>query len=157
MGFYGDRVHIGHGSRGGWDIFGPERSVTKSKDNVLYELDGKPALELYKQYLGDRASGLPATALLFPLALREDPSADKQVVRTILAIDEQTQSMTFAGDVPEGYLAQLMKANFDRLVDGASDAASMIGANQNGSNGPHPGDRDQLCWAPTYPWSADRR
>jgi hypothetical protein len=130
VGIYGDHMRIGHGSKGGWDIFGPERRVTRSEGNVLYELDGKPALHLYKEYLGERASGLPATALLFPLALRAEPSADKRLVRTVLAIDEATQSMTFAGDVPRGYRAQLMRANFDRLVQGASDAALMTGAGQ---------------------------
>src|SRR5215216_2414486 len=84
-----------------------------------------PALELYKEYLGDLAAGLPATGLLFPLALRSDSSADKTLVRTILAVDEAGQSMTFAGDIPQGSLARLMRANFDRLIDGASDAAGL--------------------------------
>jgi hypothetical protein len=123
VGFYGDRARIGHGSKGGWDRFGPERRVTRSKGNVLHELDGRPALQLYKEYLGDRAAGLPATALLFPLSLRESGDDERSVVRTVLGIDETTQSMTFAGDVPEGRLAQLMRANFDRLIDGASGAA----------------------------------
>lgn len=126
VGFYGDAVRIGHGSKGGWDLFGPERRVTRSRGNVLYELDDRPALQLYKHYLGDRADGLPATGLLFPLALRSDAADDKRLVRTILAVDETTQSMTFAGDVPEGSLVQLMRANFDRLIDGASGAASAI-------------------------------
>jgi hypothetical protein len=133
VGFYGPRVQLGHGSKGGWDIFGPERRVTRSKGNILYELDGKPALTLYKEYLGDRASGLPATGLLFPLALRTEQTASKQLVRTILAIDEVSQSLTFAGDIPEGSLAQLMRANFDRLVGGAADAASLSRAGHNGS------------------------
>ncbi len=123
--FYGDRVRVGHGSKGGWDIFGPERRVTRSAGNVLYELDGKKALGLYKNYLGLRASGLPATALLFPLALRSGKSDGKQIVRTVLAVDEDDQTMTFAGDVPEGYLARLMKANFNRLIAGAAEAALM--------------------------------
>ena len=97
IGLYGDDVEVRHGSKGGWDTFGPEREVTKSSDNVLYELDGKPALEVYKRYLGDRASGLPATALLFPLSLRD---RDESVVRTILTVDEEDGSMTFAGDIP---------------------------------------------------------
>ena len=126
IGFYGDRVRLGHGSKGGWDIFGIERIVTRSRDNILYELDGKPALELYKKYLGDRADGLPATGLLFPLSLRTGRDETESVVRTILAVDEQEQSITFAGDIPEGSRAQLMRANFDRLIDGASDAALMI-------------------------------
>jgi hypothetical protein len=123
VGLYGDRVQIGHGSQGGWDRFGPERIVTRSRDNVLYELDGEPALELYKTYLGELAAGLPATGLLFPLALRATEGDSKQLVRTILAVDEETQSLVFAGDVPEGHLAQLMQANFDRLVGGAEAAA----------------------------------
>lgn len=124
-GLYGDHVRIGHGSKGGWDKFGPERLVTKSHGNVLYELDGRPALHLYKEYLGDRATGLPATGLLFPLAIRSSLSEGKILVRTILAVDEASQSMTFAGDIPEGVYAQLMRANFDRLIQGASDAATL--------------------------------
>jgi len=123
VGFYGDKVRFGHGSKGGWDMFGPERVVTRSEGNVLFELDGKPALSLYKEYLGDRVSGLPATALLFPLALRSSRDDEQRLERTILSVDEDKQSMTFAGDLPEGHLAQLMRANFDRLVDGAADAS----------------------------------
>lgn len=120
----GDAVRLGHGSKGGWDVFGPERRVTRSKGNVLYELDGKPALALYKDYLGERASGLPATGLLYPLALRNAASHEKHLVRTILAVDETTQSLTFAGDIPEGSFAQLMQGDFDRLVGGGADAAA---------------------------------
>jgi hypothetical protein len=125
VGFYGEAVRIGHGSKGGWDSFGLERMVTRSQGNILYELDGKPALELYRKYLGDQAAGLPSTGLLFPLALRANSSDEKQIVRTILGIDEADQSLIFAGDIPQGYLAQLMKANFDRLIGGASEAAAL--------------------------------
>lgn len=121
MAFYGSRLKVGYGSLGGWDSFGPERMITRSKANVLYELDNRPALGLYKEYLGEHAAGLPATGLLFPLSIR---LADgEQVVRTILGVDEKEQSMTFAGDVPEGVHGRLMKANFDRLIDGALGAA----------------------------------
>ncbi len=122
LGLYGNRIKIGYASLGGWDSFGPERTITRSKDNVLFELDGKSALGLYKQYLGEHAKGLPATGLLFPLSLRF-PDGQSGVVRTILAIDEKDQSITFAGTMPQGAVARFMKANFDRLIDGASGAA----------------------------------
>lgn len=122
LGFYGDRLRVGYGSLGGWDPFGPDRLITKSKGNVLYELDGQSALQLYKSYLGEHAAGLPATGLLFPLSLREH-GKEGDLVRTILSVNEADQSMTFAGDMPEGTYARLMKANFDRLIDGAADAA----------------------------------
>lgn len=123
IGFYGERLRVGYGSLGGWDPFGPERMITRSAGNVLYELDNTSALDLYKTYLGEQAAGLPATGLLFPLALRTGAATDEAVVRTILGVDESAQSMTFAGDVPEGSRARLMKANFDRLIDGAVGAA----------------------------------
>jgi hypothetical protein len=123
VGFYGDRLRVGYGSLGGWDAFGPERLVTRAEGNVLYELDGRSALQLYKEYLGKHAAGLPATGLLFPLSVR---TADQEtaVVRTILAVDEDAESMTFAGDIPSGSYARLMKANFNRLLDGAEGAAT---------------------------------
>ncbi|MCR9131567.1 MAG: FIST C-terminal domain-containing protein [bacterium] len=123
IGFYGNEIKIGFGSHGGWDEFGPHRKVTKSKGNILYEVDDQNALELYKKYLGPKAEELPGSALLFPLSMRvtdESPS----LVRTILSVDEKEQSMTFAGDVPEGATVRFMKSNFDRLIDGASKAAS---------------------------------
>jgi hypothetical protein len=122
IGFYGDSLNVGYGSLGGWDSFGPERLITRSEGNVLYELDGKSALDLYKNYLGDHAKGLPATGLLFPLSLRMNPG-ETAVVRTILSVNDQDKSMVFAGDVPQGAYARLMKANFDRLIDGSIGAA----------------------------------
>ncbi|MBU0727422.1 FIST C-terminal domain-containing protein [Patescibacteria group bacterium] len=124
IGFYGKKLKVGYGSMGGWDSFGPERLITKSKGNVLYELDGKPALKLYKEYLGKQARDLPASGLLFPLSIRTE-KGEENIVRTILAVDEKNQSLTFAGDVPEGSYGRLMKANFDRLVEGSSGAAKL--------------------------------
>lgn len=123
LGFYGDRIRVGYGSLGGWDPFGPDRLITRSEGNVLYELDGRSALELYKSYLGEHAAGLPSTGLLFPLSLHGVPGQKDGLVRTILAVNEADQSMTFAGDMPQGVYAQLMKANFDRLIEGAAKAA----------------------------------
>jgi hypothetical protein len=124
IGFYGPRLRIGFGSQGGWDPFGVERQVTKSEGNVLYELDGEPALDLYKRYLGDKAVDLPSAGLRFPLAIRDGRDADAvPVVRTILSVDENARTLTFAGDVPTGYRARLMSANVERLLDGAREAA----------------------------------
>jgi hypothetical protein len=123
IGFYGEHFRVGYGSMGGWDPFGPDRLITRSTGNVLFEFDGRPALELYKSYLGPHADELPSSGLLFPLSLRRAEGGPR-VVRTILGVDEQAGSLIFAGDVPEGDYAQLMKANVDRLIDGAHGAAS---------------------------------
>jgi len=127
IGFYGPKLRVGYGSMGGWDPFGLDRKITRSRANILYELDGKPALKLYKEYLGDQAKDLPGSGLLFPLSLRlnQDGEGEVEVVRTLLAVNEADQSLTFAGDMPEGATVKLMKANFDRLIDGAGGAATM--------------------------------
>lgn len=132
IGFYGQKLKVEHGSKGGWEMFGLERLVTRSKDNILYEFDGKNALELYKKYLGPDADALPGSALLYPLAVTL-PGNSEPVVRTILAIDEKNGSMTFAGDIPEGTKVRFMRANFDKLTNAASDAALQSYESGNGA------------------------
>ncbi|TYA69799.1 FIST signal transduction protein [Seonamhaeicola marinus] len=122
LGLYGESLKVGFSSKGGWDSFGIERLVTKSKDNVLYELDGQPALKIYKSYLGEEAKNLPGSGLLFPLSMRT-LGREEPLVRSILNVDEDDQSLTFAGNIPEGSYVRLMKANADRLIDGAKDSA----------------------------------
>ena len=132
IGFYGDKLNVGHGSAGGWDVFGPERRITKAKANVLHELDGKPALDLYKRYLGPEAAELPGSALLFPLRIYPADKPEQAIVRTVVGIDEEARTMTFAGDMPEGYCAQLMRGNFDRLIQGAAHAAEQAQGERQG-------------------------
>lgn len=122
VGLYGDTIQVGHGCKGGWDVFGAERKITRSAKNILYELDGQPALELYKQYLGDLAKDLPATGLLFPLAIWSKENPQSKLVRTILAVDQKENSLIFAGDIPQGYCAQLMHSKFDNLISSAGEA-----------------------------------
>ncbi len=118
----GSGLKVGFGSMAGWDDFGPDRLITRSDGNVLYELDGEPALDLYRRYLGPHAERLPASGLLFPLSV-EVTETGQRVIRTILGIDAEAGSVILAGDVTTGSHARLMKANVDRLVDGAADAA----------------------------------
>jgi len=121
VGFYGNKLKVGCGSFGGWEPFGPERLVTRSVGNVVYEFDSRPALELYKNYLGDYAKGLPATGLLFPLSIK-DNDKDTSIVRTIVAVNESTNSLVFAGEVPEHSIVRLMKTNSEKLIEGAGKA-----------------------------------
>jgi hypothetical protein len=125
IGFYGSALQIGYGSVGGWKPFGPERKITKSIGNILYELDGKPALDLYKTYLGEASAQLPGSGLLFPLSIRPNRESADEIVRTILAVDEKENAIVFAGDVPTGHMAQLMHGDFNNLVEGAIQAAGL--------------------------------
>jgi hypothetical protein len=124
IGLYGETLEVTFATKGGWSPFGPERVVTKSKDNILYKLDGKPALDLYKTYLGEKSKELPGAALLYPLKVKcEDEK--KSIVRTILNINEEENSMILAGDIFENSKVQLMMTNVDSIVNAAE-----IGAKQ---------------------------
>jgi hypothetical protein len=134
VGFYGHGMIVGHGSAGGWDAFGPRRVITSSEGNTLHRLDDRPALELYKQYLGDEAEGLPGTALLYPLMISDPENRAHAVVRTVLSVDHDLNSMTFAGDIPEGWTAQLMRGQFDNLSAGAAQAGHAAAIKQSVGN-----------------------
>ncbi len=128
LGLYGEGLVFAHGSFGGWAPFGPARRVTRCEGNVLFELDGEPALDVYKRYLGDYARDLPASGLLFPFAMLGSDHNEVGLIRTILAVDEAVGSLTLAGDIdPDGYL-KLMHASTDALVSGAEAAAQAAAA-----------------------------
>lgn len=135
LGFYGSRLKMGLGAAHGWDFFGPSRRITRSQGNVLLEMDDSPALDLYERYLGDEAADLPTSALLYPLLITNPDKPSDHVVRTVLAVDRDTRTMTFAGDVPVGWSARLMRGVFDNLTDGAARAAekAVLGHDPSGS------------------------
>jgi len=130
IGFYGDNLRASSGCFAGWEEFGVLRKITKSTDNIVYEIDNQPALALYKKYLGNYAKDLPGSGLRFPISIRKHDD-DTPIVRTLLGVDEDNQSLIFAGDVPEGSLARLMKTDIDGLIDGAEIAAKHTEHNQD--------------------------
>lgn len=134
IGLYGEGLDMHFGTGGGWERFGPERQITRSADNCLFELDGQPALSLYKKYLGDEASGLPGSALLFPLFVRP-AGGGGGVTRTVLGIDERQESLNFAGDLPTGHTAQLMHGSFERMISGAAESTRKVLAQTEADGG----------------------
>ena len=125
VGFYGENLSIQSGCFAGWSEFGTQRTITKSSGNILYEIDGQPALDLYKKYLGEYAAELPNSGLRYPLNIKENDDSS-EIIRTLLSINEEDKSITFAGDVPTGFKARLMKPDIDELIDGAGKAAEVI-------------------------------
>jgi hypothetical protein len=135
LGFYGANVRISQGSAHGWENFGPVRRITRSEGSVLWELDGSPALDLYERYLGEEAKDLPGSALLYPLLIANPADTKDEVIRTVLAVDREARSMTFAGDMPQGWTARLMRGAFDNLAEGAGLAAGQALARANDEEG----------------------
>lgn len=122
LGFYGDRLRVGYGSLGGWESWGTEHLVTHARRNLLERLDGERALDVYKRQLGASAAGLPSSGLLFPFEVHT--RTGESYVRTLLQVNERDGTITLAGDAPIGSKVRLMRANFARLIEGASGAAN---------------------------------
>ena len=122
LAFYGDQIKISTSSFSGWEPFGPQRVITRSEGNKLFDIDNHSLLKLYKDYLGERSLDLPASAMLFPLSLTSKDGS-LPVIRTTIGIDEREQSMSFVGDMPVGAKVQLMKSNSAKLIENAVAAA----------------------------------
>jgi hypothetical protein len=128
VGLYGDAIQVSYGSFAGWLPFGPARKVTKSTQNILYELDGERALDIYKRYLGDHAKDLPMAGLLFPFEMLGKDQEKSGIFRTILGVNDHDGSLTLAGDIdPNGYL-KLMHSSTEKLIAGAETAAMHVTA-----------------------------
>ena len=123
VGIYGDSLEVTYASFGGFQPFGPQRTATRAQGNIVYEIDGQPALELYKKYLGERAHQQMESLLSYPLSISE-PGKDYAVVRTILNIDTTDGSIILAGSCAQNSRVQLMMASAEGIVKGAIDAAT---------------------------------
>ena len=134
VGFYGDALLAKSAAGGGWKSFGPVRQVTKAKANIVYELDNKPALDLYKQYLGDKTEQLPASGLYYPFAIHLSNDTESGLIRTILDVNHDEGALVFAGDISEGSQVRLMHSDTDDLVGGAKYAAEQCQTHTNGTD-----------------------
>ena len=115
IGLYG-AIKVTSGFSTGWSEFGAERRVTRSDKNTVYEFDHEPALEVYQRYLGELADKLPISGLRFPLSVRRKEE-ENPLIRMLLGVNQDDNSLTFAGDIPEASYARLMKTNIDRLLE----------------------------------------
>ncbi|WP_432510477.1 FIST signal transduction protein [Kineococcus sp. SYSU DK001] len=135
VGLCGDHVTLTCGTGGGWDELGPPRTATRSSGAELFEIDGQPALDLYRRYLGVEAEGLPGSGLRFPLLLRRRGEQRSALVRSVRSFDEETRAIGLTGDVPEGSVVQLLHQNSEAMVDAAQDAARAATAGAGPAHG----------------------
>lgn len=133
IGFYGEALRLGYGSGSGWDPLGPARRVTRASRNVIYELDGQPALDLYLRFIGETPAGARLNALRYPFVFKASADAAQDVIRTLHSVDEETRSLTFVDEVPQGYIAQMMRSVPDHMVDGGIQAARRALAKHDGA------------------------
>ena len=125
IGFYGQAVRFSHGVAGGWDPLGPCRHITRSAGQLLFELDGQPALDVYESFVGD---GETTARMRHPFCIKPEADSEQDVIWEVVGIDRENKALVFIDTVPEGSWAQLMRGVDEHLVDGAAEAARIATA-----------------------------
>lgn len=126
VGLFGE-FSFGIGVRHGWIPIGNSRIATKSQGNILYELDGKPALEIYEDYFGkdrvliDPNEPFAKLAVTYPLGI-PTPNKDGYLIRDPISVNEQG-AITCAAEIPEGSEVFLMIGSREEAIEAANDAA----------------------------------
>jgi len=110
-----DKIDIVGARAFGWTGMGKERIVTKAHKNIVYKIDGKPALDFYKQYLNISNEDMPQVGIEYPL---EVIMRNGQVVyRAVLEINEDDGSLIFAGHVEEKSRVRLSAAKGKVIIE----------------------------------------
>lgn len=133
LAMYGDNLQVSYNAQGGWDSYGVECLVTKSENNHILEIDGQSALDFYRSHVGIGVlSNINKHGFKHPIKIRNEEYTNP-VIRALLDVNEEKQSLIMAEEIPKGTYVRIMKANIDRLIIGAENAAKTI-AEQNNFN-----------------------
>ncbi len=121
-------------ARSGWMAVGATRKATKVEaGNVLLEIDSRPALDLYKEYLGNRVGEMPGVSVDFPVGVVDGlpgtlraPGDDILVLRALKGVDEERRAIIFGGDLPQDAFIRMTRATKEDVIDGANRAGDQV-------------------------------
>jgi hypothetical protein len=125
-------------ARAGWAIshgvipIGGERIVTRSQGNVIYEIDGKPATEVLKEYLPEGALAEDRDWMRYAISLAlsfRAPSYMKDeeyVVRAISSVNVTDGSITVRAEVQEGLNVWFSSRDKEKITTGLDRMAAQI-------------------------------
>lgn len=125
-----DKVHVGGVAASGWQAVGVEKIITRSSGNIVYTIDGEPAMDVYKKYFGlttelDARNGIASTlGAQYPLQVKRDNG--QTVIRAPLLANPEDNSLIFAGAVQEGATVQFsVPPHFDIVNKVIKEAESL--------------------------------
>ncbi|MCB9755079.1 MAG: FIST C-terminal domain-containing protein [Myxococcales bacterium] len=93
------RVELRGVASSGWQPIGASKTVTRAEGNLVFEIDGQPAIDVYKTILHTTGSEGMMESELPLLVYRDDGSA---VVRTAMMTDHERGALVYAGTVRQG-------------------------------------------------------
>lgn len=104
-------LQFSHGVASGWTPIGRKGNVTRVDKNVVYEIDGKSALDFYLRSLGGL---LPSSE--YPLAVFEEDEQSHCMRAPSGVYDPASGSVTFFGDVPLNAIVQITETDPERIL-----------------------------------------
>ena len=129
LGLSGD-FHAAGAVMHGFLPVGVARKVTKSKDLILEELDGKPASSIYQEYFGEEhlhelhEGLLPSLAISYPLGIFL-PESNDVILRNPVSVDKDG-TMKFTSPIPLGAEVRLMISDIEQALETAELAAKKV-------------------------------
>jgi hypothetical protein len=128
IGFSGE-LKLGTGIRSGWSPIGLAKKVTRASGNILYELNGEPALKVFERFLGKHAEKLPSIGVEYPISLLgrwgDVGENEYQLLRATMSVNRADGSIIFAGEIPEGAMVSLTCGDTVSILDAAEKAAQL--------------------------------
>jgi len=115
---YSDTLEVSSKASFGWESIGKTMTITKSHQNIVYEIDGVSCVDIYAKYLGsDIARCLPETGIEFPLIIKKGAL---RIPRAVIG-NNNDGSLIFAGNLNEGDKVTFGYGNIDAIVDSGSN------------------------------------
>ncbi|MCW8884347.1 MAG: FIST C-terminal domain-containing protein [Motiliproteus sp.] len=112
-------LQFSYGVDCGWEAVGEMGTITRSQDNVLYEIDHQPALNFYRDALGKE--GLPNVKL--PLAVYDSHQNFRFMRTSFSRFDSGTGAVTYSGNMPENNNVRITVVNSDSIISGTENSA----------------------------------
>jgi len=125
VGIYGEMLHAAQVEDVGLMTHSKFYTITQAENRVIYEVDKRPALEIYREFLGVLAPHLEFMHV-FPVGFYAQPLAPLKVVRSVLGVDEKQKALIFASDLPAEKTIRFMVGLPTQFVDSAKRVASQV-------------------------------
>lgn len=123
--FYsGPELHLQTNRMFGWKPIGYPLKVTRAEGPVVYELDGKPAIDVYNHYLQiGKSSNFFSEALVFPWEVRSDEHS--AYLRHAKSINSDG-SIVMSSNIPQGYEVRLSFGDPRRILEHTRQTGRLI-------------------------------
>ena len=120
-------IGISHGCK----AIGNYRTITKAQDNIVYEMDEQPALELLKSFIGEsRFSDIVQVNLLgLGQPLEENSNSEDLLARAIMGFDEEQGSIQLGAQLPVGSVVRFTRRDKAKVKRSTQTVAKQVIAN----------------------------